>query len=65
MEKIIIRKQSGIGIRADGKMVRVSNEVDAELGRLSDETGFTKARLANYLLKVALDNVLVVEDDEI
>lgn len=61
MEEIIIQKQGGIGIRKDGKMVRISLDVDERLEKLSEETGYTKTRLADYLLSMALDAVKVVE----
>ena len=60
-KKIKIPKQSGTSIRKDGKAIRVSLEVDTRLTELSDDTGFTKARLANFLLTKALDMVEVVE----
>lgn len=60
-KKIIIPVQSGTTIRKDGKAIRVSAEVDAALTELSNETGFTKARLANFLLKQALEMVEVIE----
>ena len=61
MNKIVISRQSGVGIRQDGKAVRISAEVDEKLGELSEETGYTKARIANFLLKKALEAVEVVE----
>ena len=62
-KKIVIPVQSGTTIRKDGKAIRVSLDVDEKLTELSNETGFTKARLANFLLKQALEMVEVVEVD--
>lgn len=61
MNKIIMPKQSGVGIREGGEAVRISTEVDEEFGKISEETGYTKARIANFLLKQALAMVEIVE----
>ena len=62
MEKIIIQKQSG-SIRKEGMMVRVSKEVNQRLESLSEETGYSKTRLADMLLRKALAAVEVAEDE--
>ena len=64
MEQIIIHKQTGTNIRKEGKMIRISAEADSQLEALSEETGISKARLADYLLRKAIGAV-VVEETEI
>lgn len=61
IKKIRIPKQSGGSIRKDGKSIRVSLDVDSKLTELSDDTGFTKSRLADFLLRKSLEMVEVVE----
>lgn len=63
MEKIIIHKQTTGSIRKDGVMIRISKEVSQQLESLSEETGLSKTRVADYLLKKALAVVEVVENE--
>lgn len=63
MEKIIIQKQTGVNIRRDGVLIRISPEVNQQLDSLSEETGISKTRLADFLLKKALKAVEVVESE--
>ena len=65
MNKIILKKQSGANIRKDGRMIRISAEVDDKLESLSEQTGHSKTRIADLLLKKAIDQVEVVDVDEL
>ena len=65
MNKIILKKQSGASIRKDGRMVRISAEVDDKLESLSVQTGYSKTRIADLLLKKAIDQVEVVDVEEL
>lgn len=65
MNKIILKKQSGASIRKDGRMIRISAEVDDKLEELSEQTGHAKTRIADLLLKKAIEQVEVVDVDEL
>lgn len=65
MNKIILKKQSGASIRKDGRMIRISAEVDDKLEELSEQTGRSKSRIADYLLKKAFDLVEIVDEEEV
>ena len=65
MEKIILKKQAGANIRKDGRMIRISAEVDDKLESLSEQTGHSKTRIADVLLKKAIDQVEVVDVEEL
>lgn len=62
MEQIKISKQCE-SIRKDGKIIRISKEVDADLERLSEESGISKTRIADLLLKKAIAAAVVVENE--
>ena len=63
MDKIIIHKQSGANIRKNGVLIRISPESKQQLEELSEETGISTTRLADFLLKKALKLVEVVESE--
>ena len=65
MEKIILKKQAGASIRKDGKHVRISLETDNKLEALSDATGYSKSRIADLLLKKAIEQVEIVDEEEL
>lgn len=61
--KVTIVKDKQASIRKDGKMVRISKEVDEQLEELSEQTGHSKARIADLLLRKAIACVEVVENE--
>lgn len=61
--KIVIAKDKQANIRKEGKMVRISKEVDDQLEELSEISGVSKTRLADSLLRKALDCVEIVESE--
>lgn len=63
LNKIIIHKQSGANIRQNGVLIRISPETKQQLDELSEETGISTTRLADFLLKKALKLVEVVESE--
>lgn len=64
MDKIIIHKQNGKPVGKDGGCIWVSKEVNDRLDSICDDTGIAKQRMADFLLRKALDAV-VIEVDEL
>lgn len=63
MDKIVIRKQSGVNIRRDGVQVRIAPDINERLDSLSEETNITKTRLIDVFLRKAMEAVEIVESD--
>ena len=61
MEKIIIQKQFTKPIRSESVQCWVSKDVSEQLDKVSNETGVSKQRIMDLLLKKALDAVEIVE----
>lgn len=61
MEKIIIQKQFTKPIRSESVQCWVSKDVSEQLDKVSNETGVSKQRIMDLLLKKALEAVEVVE----
>ena len=63
MEKIVIHKIHNKPIGKTGGSVWISKEVSDRLDELCDETGIAKQRITDFLLKKALKNVVVCDDE--
>ena len=63
MEKILIHKQNGKPIGKDGTSVWVSKAVNERLEALTLESGISKQRIVDYLLRKALEVTEVVESE--
>lgn len=63
MEKIIIHKTNSKPVGKSGGAVWVSKEVNDRLDSLADETGIAKQRITDFLLKKALEHVVVAESE--
>lgn len=61
MEKITIQKQFTKPIRSESVQCWISRDISERLDALSNDTGISKQRIADLLLKNALDAVEVVE----
>lgn len=63
MEKITIQKQFTKPVRSESVTCWVSKEVSDKLDELSNETGISKQRITDLLLKRAFEAVEVIECD--
>ncbi len=63
MDKIIIHKQNGKPVGKNGGCIWVSKEVNDTLDAICDETGIAKQRMADFLLKKALEAVHIETDE--
>lgn len=63
MENIIIQKQFSKPVRSDSVTCWISKEVSDKLDELSNETGISKQRITDLLLKKALEAVEVIDCD--
>lgn len=61
MDKIIIQKQFTKPVRSESIQCWISKDVSEQLDKISNETGISKQRITDLLLKKALDAVEVVE----
>ena len=61
MEKIIIQKQFTKPVRKESVQCWISKDVSEQLDSISNETGLSKQRIMDFLLKKALANVEIVE----
>lgn len=61
MEKLKLKKRHPAG---KGQHVRLDNSLVQEVARLSGETGYSMKKLMDILVRFALDNVEVVDNDE-
>lgn len=61
MEKITIQKQFTKPNRSESVQCWVSRDVSDRLDTISNETGISKQRITDLLLKKALDAVEIVE----
>ena len=61
MDKIIIQKQFTKPVRSESIQCWISKDVSEQLDKISNETGISKQRITDLLLKKALDSVEVVE----
>ena len=61
MEKIFIQKQFSKPIRSESIQCWVSRDISDRLDKLSNDTGISKQRIMDFLLKEALEAVEVVD----
>ena len=61
MEKILSQKQFTRPVRSESVPCWISKDVSEKLDEISNETGVSKQRVTDLLLKKALDAVEVVE----
>ena len=63
MDKIIIQKQFTKPIRSESIQAWISKDVSEQLDKISNETGISKQRIMDFLLKKAIDSVEIVESE--
>ena len=63
MEKIIIQKQFTKPIRSESVQCWISKDVSEQLDRISNETGISKQRIMDLLLKKAISAVEIVDSE--
>ena len=63
MEKILIQKMFTKPVRAESIQCWISKDVSERLDKVSNETGLSKQRIMDFLLKKALDAVEIVESE--
>lgn len=61
MEKITIPKQFTKPIREESVTCWISKDVSESLDKISNETGISKQRIADLLLKKAIEAVEIIE----
>lgn len=61
MDKIVIQKQFTKPIRSESVQAWISKDVSEQLDKISNETGISKQRITDLLLKKALEAVEVVD----
>ena len=61
MDKIVIQKQFTKPVRSESIQCWISKDVSEQLDKLSNETGISKQRITDLLLKKAIEAVEVVE----
>lgn len=61
MEKIIIQKQFTKPVRSESIQCWVSKDVSEQLDKVSNDTGISKQRIMDLLLKKALEAVEIVD----
>lgn len=61
MEKITIQKQFAKPDRKESVQCWISKDVSEQLDNISNETGLSKQRITDFLLKKALAAVEIVE----
>ena len=63
MEKIIIQKQFTKPNRSESIQCWVSRDISDRLDQLSNDTGLSKQRITDFLLRKALEVVEVAESE--
>lgn len=63
MDKIIIQKQFTKPNRSESIQCWVSKDISERLDELSNDTGLSKQRITDFLLRKALDCVEVTESE--
>lgn len=63
MEKIIIQKQFTKPNRSESIQCWVSRDISDRLDHLSNETGLSKQRITDFLLRKAIECVEVTESE--
>lgn len=63
MDKIIIQKQFTKPVRSESIQAWISKDVSEQLDKISNETGISKQRIMDFLLKKAIDSVEIVESE--
>lgn len=61
MEKIIIQKQFTKPVRSESIQCWVSRDISEKLEKISNETGISKQRITDLLLRKAMEAVEIVE----
>lgn len=61
MDKILIQKQFTKPVRSESIQCWVSKDISEQLDRISNETGISKQRITDLLLKKAMEAVEIVE----
>ena len=61
MEKLIIQKQFTKPVRSESIQCWVSKDVSEQLDKVSNDTGISKQRIMDLLLKKALEAVEIVD----
>ena len=63
MDKITIQKQFTKPSRSESVQCWLSKEISEQLDKISNETGISKQRITDYLLKKACAAVEIVESE--
>lgn len=63
MDKITIPKQFSKPVREESVTCWISKDVSESLDKISNETGISKQRIADLLLKKAIEAVEIIECD--
>ena len=63
MEKITIPKQFTKPVRGESVTCWISKDISESLDKISNETGISKQRIADLLLKKAIEAVEIIECD--
>lgn len=61
MEKIIIQKQFTKPVRSESIQCWVSRDISEKLEKISNETGISKQRITDLLLRKAMEALEIVE----
>lgn len=61
MEKITIQKQFTKPVRSESVQCWVSRDISEQLDKISNETGISKQRIMDLLLKKAIDAVEIID----
>ena len=63
MEKIVIHKQFTKPDRKESVMCWVSRDISDKCDQISNETGISKQRVMDFLLKKAINALVIVEPE--
>lgn len=63
MDKIIIQKQFTKPVRSESVQCWVSKDVSDKVDKISNETGISKQRVMDLLLKKAIEAVEIVDSE--
>lgn len=61
MDKIVIQKQFTKPVRSESVQAWISKDVSEELDKISNDTGVSKQRITDLLLRKALEVVEIID----
>ena len=61
MDKIVIQKQFSKPVRSESIQCWISKDVSEQLDKISNESGISKQRIMDFLLKKAIDSVEIID----